>query len=334
MPAADQLVEDGTRHYGRLPGRPADVNPLDEFGPVGRVLRRQRLKQWIGFTLLHPDWYTSVIMQDAQYLASSEIYSYDRERGTLSQREATRRGGSLALPADLRTRPARFTARGYALTFDLTGADGYHLVFDIAPGATGPGFRGELHLDAAGASAPLSVSSRLPGGRMYTHKALYPVSGTLRVGDRDIVFDPARDLAILDEHHSLLPYRTSWLWGTFGMPTPDGPVGANFAARTSAPGAEEESCLWLPGSCAPLAEIGFTPTSADPLAPWRVRSRDGRLDVTFEPDGRKEVRHQFGVVAIDYFQLCGRYHGTLCDGERSYQLQDVHGVCESMRARF
>jgi Protein of unknown function (DUF2804) len=334
MPAADQLVEGGARHYGRFPSRPARVNPLDEFGPVGRVLRRLRLKEWVGFTLLHPDWYASVLMQDTHYLASSEIYAYDRERGTLHEREGVARGGALALPADLRARPCRFTSRGYALTWDLTGASGYRLVFDIAPTRTEPGFHGELRLDAAGASAPLSVSSRLPGGRMYTHKALFPVSGTLHVGDRAIVFDPARDLAILDEHHSLLPYRTNWLWGTFGMPTGDGPVGANFADRRSSPGAEEESCLWLPGRCAPLAEVAFTPTSADPLAPWRVRSRDGRLDVTFEPDGRKRARHQFGVVAIDYFQLCGRYHGMLTDGDRTYELEDVHGVCESMRARF
>lgn len=71
------LVEDGIRRYGRFPVRPANVNPLDERGRMPRAVRRLRLKEWLGFTLIHPDWFSSLIMQDANYLASSEIYGYD-----------------------------------------------------------------------------------------------------------------------------------------------------------------------------------------------------------------------------------------------------------------
>src|SRR5215469_6133312 len=96
MPDPDSLVDGHLRRYGRLPARPASVNPLDEFTGLARSLRRLRLKEWIGFTLLHPDWYISLIMQDAQYLASSEIYAYDRHAGALHQHAANGRGGSLA----------------------------------------------------------------------------------------------------------------------------------------------------------------------------------------------------------------------------------------------
>lgn len=330
------LVEGGTRHYGRFAARPATVNPLDEFGPVSRVLRRQRLKEWVGFTLLHPRWYSSLIMQDAHYLASSEIYAYDRERAALHQHASTKRGGTLALPTGLAGSHCAYHTRGYTLEYDFApDGNGLHrLRIDIAASPTAPAFGGELELHADGASAPLSVSSRLPGGRMYTHKAIFPVSGTMRIGERTIAFDPARDLAILDEHKSLLPYRTSWLWGTFALPAERGPVGANFADRPSVPGAEEESCLWVPGGCEPLTDVGFAPASTDPLAPWTIASRDGRLDVTFEPEGRKSVKHQLGVFAIDYFQLFGRYRGTLRGADREYSLDGVHGVCESMRARL
>ena len=203
--------------------------------------------------------------------------------------------------------------------------------FDIAAKNNAPAFTGELRLDAARASAPLSVSSTLaPGGRIYTDKAIFPAEGAIRLGEETFRFDGARDLAILDEHKSMFPYRTSWLWGTFGLRTAGGLAGANFAGRASAPGAEEESCIWLPGRCEPLADITFEPESADPLAPWRIRSADGRLDVTFEPDGRKDVRHQLVLFGIDYFQLFGRYRGMLA----GTALDGVHGVCESMHARM
>lgn len=331
------LVTDGIRRYGRFAARPAVVNPLDESAGLARVWRRLRLKEWIGFTLLHPDWFSSLIMQDANYLASSEIYACDRARGTLRQHAASARGGSLRLPSRLPGSNPRFAGPGYELEYAFAGDGKRHaLRVDIAATASAPAFRGELTLHGDRASRPLSVSARIPGGKLYTHKAVFPAEGVLRVGDEDIVFDPRRDLAILDEHKSFFPYRTSWLWGTFAFqPGGAGPVGANFARRPSVPGQEDESCLWTPGGCEPLSGVVFERASRAPLSPWSVSTADGRLDVTFTPEGRKDVRHQLGLFAIDYFQLFGHYQGTLrgLDGT-PYPVEAVHGVCESFRARL
>lgn len=337
------LVNDGIRRYGRFAARPAIVNPLDEFGGLARALRRLRLKEWIGFTLVHPDWFSSLIMQDANYLASSEVYAYDRARGVLHQHAANARGGSLRLPSRLPGSKPRFARPGYELEYVFSG-DGKRLTlrFDIAGTANAPAVAGELTLHGDRASRPLSVSARIPGGKLYTHKAVFPAEGVLRVGGHDLAFDPRRDLAILDEHKSFFPYRTAWLWGTFAFQAGDagdagdaGPVGANFVRRASLPGQEDESCVWTPTECEPLSDVVFTQESQSPLSPWSVSSADGRLDVTFTPEGRKDVRHQLGLFAIDYFQLFGHYQGTLrgLDGT-AYPVQAIHGVCESFRARL
>jgi hypothetical protein len=341
MPGPDSLVDNGLRRYGRFAARPASVNPLDEFTGLARRLRRLRLKEWIGFTLLHPDWYSSLIIQDANYLASSEIYAYDRRAGApagaLHQHAVNGRGGSLAMPTRLSGGHCSFQRRGYRLGYDFAAAPGrrHILRLDIAATHSAPAIQGELELDAGQSSAPLSVSARLPGGgRLYTHKAIFPAEGTLRVGDQELVFDGTRDLAIIDEHKSMLPYRTTWLWGTFALHAPDGIIGANLVDRPEMPGQEEESCLWTPGRCEPLADVEFQQQTGGANPPWHIFSRDGRLDVTFEPEGRKQVRHQLGVFAIDYFQLFGHYRGTLRGADRSYQVDEAHGVCESMRARL
>jgi len=332
------LVKDGIRRYGRFAARPETVNPLDEFAGLTRALRRLRLKEWIGFTLIHQDWFSSLIMQDANYLASSEIYGYDRARDVLHQQAANAMGGSLRLPERLPGGHPRFARPGYELEYDFS-ADGKTLTLrlDIAASANAPAFQGELTLHGDRASRPLSVSARIPGGKLYTHKAVFPAEGVLRVAGEDIVFDPRRDLAILDEHKSFLPYRTAWLWGTFAFQAGDsGPAGANFIHRPASPaGQEDESCIWTPGACEPLSDVAFGQESQSPLSPWSVSSADGRLDVTFTPEGRKDVRHQLGLFAIDYFQLFGHYQGTLrgLDGT-PYPVDAAHGVCESFRARL
>jgi Protein of unknown function (DUF2804) len=337
---SDVLVDEGVRRHGRFAERPTTVNPLDEFSGLTRSLRRWRLKEWVGFTLVHPDWYSSFVIQDAQYLASSEIYAHDRGRGVTHQHEAVARGGRLGMPTELSGSRCAFRRGGYALEYELGRPDGRHrLRFDMAATKHAPAFVGELELDGEHASPDLAVSSQLPGGVMYTTKAIFPAHGVLRVGDDEIVFDGTRDLAILDEHKSFLPYRTSWVWGTFALHAEDGSdpgglVGANLCQRATTPGHEDESCIWTPSACEPLADIRFEPTGTDSGAPWRITSGDGRVEVTFEPEGRKVVKQQFGVVSIDYFQMFGHYRGTVRGADRAYAIEGVHGVCESMRARL
>jgi hypothetical protein len=326
-----RLVEGRTRLFGRLPSRPIDTNPLDEFAGLNRPWKWLRLKEWQGWTMVHPEVYSSMILQDAHYLASSEIYVRDKASGVLHEHAANARGGSLGLARELWGSHPRMAAKGFDLRYDFGSEGGRHtLTIDIAATAKAPAFSGELVLDGSGASAPLSVSSRLPGGTMYTHKALFPASGYLRVGDREIVFDPTRDLAILDEHKSFLPYRTQWVWGTFGTRTADGtPIGANMVDRPELPGEPEESCLWFPGTCEELSDVVFVEHGSE----WLVSSFDGRVDVIFTPDGRKDVRHEMGVASIDYFQLYGRYTGTVKSLDGTAYDIDVTGVLESMRMR-
>jgi len=328
-----QLVEGGSRRWGRLPGRPVSVNPLDEYAGIFRSMRRWRLKEWVGFTLVHPELYSSLIVQDAAYLASSQIYT--AESGVLTEHSRNAAGGSLR-PPEVLLAGGHVEVRkpGYLISYDFS-SDSHTIKIEVDGSATAATIRGTLILDATAESAPLTVSSHLApprsDARMFTYKAIFPVYGTLVVGDRTYTFDSARDLAIIDEHKSFFPYRTHWRWGTFATMTVEGPVGANFVRRPELPGEPEESCLWVPGSAEPLADICFE-RGADKT--WNIASADGRLDVVFTPEGRKGLKHQLGLAAIDYFQMYGTYRGVLRGRRRAYDLDGVHGVCESMKARF
>ena len=328
------LVENGVRRWGLFPDRPTYVNPLEEFLGASRRSKRLRLKEWLGWTLIHPDLSSSLILQDAHYLASSEIYV--RDGHGLVEHAHNARGGSLHLPRRLYPSTPHLAAKGYELGYEWAPeATGTHRIrAQIAATEGQPAIAVDLELDGARASAPLSVSAPLPGGSLYTHKLVLPASGTVQVGDRMYAFDPSRDLAVLDEHKSTLPYRTRWLWGTFAGITTDGIVGANVAERPTTPGSEDESCLWVPGATAPAVEpldrITFEQEQGDPLAPWSVRSADGRLDVTFVPEDRKSVKHQLVVAAIDYWQLVGTYTGSVA----GRPVAGVRGVLERMRARL
>lgn len=332
----DALVEGGTRLDGRLGERPERVNPLDLYAGSRRRLKALRLKQWVGFTLLGAEFASSLILQDAGYLASSEIYVRSLRTGRLTEHARNVRAGSLRLAERLYGSRPEISVPGYRIAYEWGAAGGDHRVeVGVAAAGDDAGIRMSLTLHGASASAPLSVSADLPGGAMYTHKLAFPVSGHVEAAGERFELDPARDLALLDEHRTFLPYRTSWTWGTFAQQLPAGIVGANFARRPVVAGTEEESALWVPGSCEPLSEITFDRSSDADLATWRMTSADGRLEATFTPEGHKSVRHQLVLAEIDYHQWFGTYDGVVrsTDGT-AYEVSGARGVCETMRARL
>lgn len=342
------LVVDGIRRHGRFTDRPHDVNPSDEAGALVRPLHRLRLKEWIGFAVWHPDLWCSFIVQNAKVIGSSDFIAYAPAAGSTRHRTvfAARRA---RLPRVLFGHTAGIDNPGYHVTYDfaprddIDNRDPHHVMIEIAAADGMPTVEANLLLDDSATPPPLSVSAPLPGGlapgitpgcAMYTYKHIYSVSGTVRIGDRRYDLDPGRDIAIIDEHRSSLPYVTRWTWGTFATHGGDGLVGANFAHRPTIPGSEEESCIWAPDSIEALTDVDFVHDPDDVMAPWSIRSRDGRLAVTFTPENRETVDEQLGIFSVDYYMMQGRYSGTITSSEREYSIDAVKGVCEHMRARL
>lgn len=279
-----------------------------------------------------------MIMQDVKYLASSELFVRDQATGVLVEKSARFRGASLGLPDDLLNGGrCRVKTRRYLLDYAFDAPAGTITVrMDCAADRRGPAITGALTLYLAGAAPPLSLSARLTSAMdYYTFKQPFPAGGTLMVGDRSYVFDPARDFAILDEHRSQFPYSTTWTWGTFAVHIAGGVVGSNFVERQELSDDDDESCNWVPGGVEPLAGVEFAFASDEPLSSAQVRDRDDRLDVTFTPAGRKAVKANLVAAGIDYWQLSGTYRGTVRSlaGE-CFAFDHVPGVLERMKARF
>jgi Protein of unknown function (DUF2804) len=327
LPSPQALVTAGRRQYGRFDARPLTVNPLDQWSGPARRLKRLRLKEWIYFTLVHPELFSAMAIQDANYVSSSEIYAWRRTDGKLHQHARTGVGGTLQMPQRLYPSRVRFAARNYELFYEFGTERGEHRIgIHIGADRHGTGLDASLVLHGERASAPLSLSSRIPGGVMFTHKRAFPVSGSYRIGDTELVFKADRDLALLDEHKTFLPYRTRWTWGTFATIADGTILGANLIERQETPGEQQEGCIWIGQALHPLNDISFARSGAT----WQAVSADGQLQLSFVPDGTKHVKHQLLIAAIDYEQIFGRYSGSVCGRE----IADVPGVVERMHARL
>ncbi|MGV0635316.1 DUF2804 domain-containing protein [Mycolicibacillus trivialis] len=338
MGTPDALVTSGARNYGRFDDRVPITNPADAYRGFSRLWHRFRLKEWIGFLLVHPEMSGAMIMQDVRYIASSELFIRDVRTNRLVEKDVILRGGSIGLPPDLR-HGGRCTVEksGYRLQYGFElSAKTISLEFDCAADRRGPAIAGSLTLDVEDAIPALSISAKItPTIDYYTFKQPFPAEGTVTVGDRTYAFDRTRDFALIDENRSYFPYSTRWTWGTFATRVPAGVISSSFVDRSELSDADDESSNWVPGGVEPLVGITFEFDPANPMSTARVRDRDGRLDVTFTPSGHKDVDVNLLAAAIDYIQVAGTYRGTVTSlaGE-VFTFAEAPGVLERMKTRF
>ena len=73
-------------------------------------------------------------------------------------------------------------------------------------------------------------------------------------------------------------------------------------------------------------EFSFQPEA--PHAPWRVRSDDGHVDLTFHPEGHRAQTVDLKLISSRYVQPFGTFSGSL-DG---VAVEGLPGVAEDHAA--
>ena len=182
----------------------------------------------------------------------------------------------------------------------------------------------------------------------YTSKhQARPARGTLRVGLREWTFGvPAGSeteaagaaWGVLDVGRGRWPYRTRWNWGGGAGVAVDGTtvVGLQFGGRwTEGTGATENGVL-VDGRLTKIGdELVWDYDWAHPLEPWRVRHRDGSLDVTLTQLHDKHSKADALVIATEVHQVFGRWSGHVTDDSgRRHHLDGILGFAEESVSRW
>lgn len=154
-----------------------------------------------------------------------------------------------------------------------------------------------------------------------------PVRGWAQAGGQRFELEGAA--ASLDSSHGLLAHRTAWQWACAHRP------GLGFNLQAGYFGAHENA-LWLDGQLIPLGAARFDFDVADPLAPWRVRTDDGLLDLDFQPEGARGEQRNLGLVASRYVQPVGTFSGHVKASVDAVPrpVHDLLGVTEDHSSRW
>ncbi len=197
-----------------------------------------------------------------------------------------------------------------------------------------PEMRVDARLSTLDAPPPLAVIAPLSSsnGRGLVDatekRALLPVSGEAVIRGERRSLDGG--FGGLDYTHGYLPRHTAWRWVfVLGRAKTGERVGLNL---TQGFVGELECVAFVDKEVFALPEPRVELDPSNPLAPMRVHSADGAIDLRFEAGGAHRERDNFGIIAAHFLQAPGLASGSITlpgeQGRAPLELERVLGVVE------
>ncbi|AXK39101.1 DUF2804 domain-containing protein [Crenobacter cavernae] len=298
-PAPAFLVhERGVPAFGMYQGVVGSLSwsPL-KAPPFKRLTRRLHHKRWQYVAFAHEHFFVAAAVVDVGWTGAAFAYVFDRgERRIVAEFSATGLPGRRSRIEDRAFGDATFRAGKRCVAFRRADSR-----LEVTVNA--PELKLAAHVDLSEPGPILAAIAPANWLAHATHKSgALPAAGFVDVAGAHLSLDGA--VASLDASNGLLARDTRWRWASAHTP------GLGFNLQAGFMGSAENA-LWLDGELFRLAEASFDFDEAAPLAPWRIRTADGLVDLEFRPEGARSDYRRHVIAESRYLQPIGTFHGTV-----------------------
>lgn len=330
----ERLVDGNGRIRWGIYAEPVEeVNYLDYDlrTPMGlripRPLRRLIANQFHFLGVIDPSVIVAAAVVDLKYLESAFLYVFDRRTHELV--EVSDIAPGCARRATISPTPESPSSR-YA-----SGRLSIGLSRDRFEAAS-KAIQVELSLEASHA-APLRICTRAGYTRwVYTQKTSpLRVKGTLRLGGRTTELSSPSSLALQDWTCGYMRRETCWNWASTAWTLPDGrSYGMNLSCGVNET-SFTENAFWIDGAMTKVDTVDFVYDPDDVMAPWEISSSDGRVRLSFLPEGKRGEKVNAFFVASRFTQLVGTFSGTVTSAQgETIDITGCPGFAEDHFARW
>ena len=313
---------DGAPRFGLYAGSVADASFAMLQGLPGPFQRRFIEKKWQYVLVPTPEMMLALAVVDCGYLATGFCAVFDRGSRRLLVNDNPVLPPICAQVGDAPSDGLSAKLMGPAIRARIQRSDGR-----VSIQATWAHADVDLMLDADRAPPPITAIAGVgaPGRFDLTQKTvLVPAEGEVRAGN--IRFPVQGQLAGLDYTHGLLARETAWRWAFASGRAFGRPIAFNFSEGFLE--GEGENAVWIDGEPHGVGPVHFTFQPDAPQAPWRVQSDDGRVDLTFQPEGHRAQTVDLKLISSRYLQPFGTWSGTL----NGVAFEGLPGVAEDHAA--
>ena len=340
MAAREQLINaDGQPSYGIFPDGVQELNytdydlrtPLDRRR--GRLAKRLAFNQFQFISLISPQLIVGIAIVDLKLVSNAFVYLYEPGTDTFEE-------FSFLQPL---ARHTHFSNRANDGLCEFSkGANHISVHATHLPGVRRvsvrlkKGLQIDATIDESTAYHPLALCTRAGyQGWVFTQKSAAQVcNGSIQWHDRQYDLKQIGALAAVDWSGGFMRRETFWNWGSLSCTLRDGRrLGFNLAAGVNETGFTENA-LWLDGRLIKVDMVDFRFDRYQPEHSWALRSADGVIDLYFEPKGRRQEKINALLIASNFKQYFGLYHGEIRLAGETIRLEGEWGLAEDHFARW
>ncbi len=307
------------RRYGQDKPSPGDNN----------WIRRMNIKRWQYMGVCTEEIIFGLAVIDLKYLGNMFCYLFDRKSGQISEYSAIHPFGlNTSLQGSSVEGITRFRGKSMDVCMENRGQE-VHLKLSLKNEC-----HGEITFQRYG--EPLSIITRIGRhGFNYTHKeAGIPARGTIQF--KGIRHDICENMSygVLDYTIGHLLKYTFWNWAAGGGIDSNGRrIGFNLVAGVNDTGFTENA-FWIDGKLFKTDVVDFRYDDLNFLSPWKIVSNDGKVNLTFYPEGERKANVNAGIILSRFHQPFGRFEGTLQEGDTTVSIKQAFGFTEEHEAKW
>lgn len=334
------VAADGRPHFGRFANTVAQINGRDADlrtplgGRASAFARHFHYKQFQYFGIISDQLLIGCALADTAWMALAFVYVFDPRTGKLEEytwRSPLSR--ALRLSQSPRQGESCFLQSGVEIRLGYSSTK--HGLIKAVQVSTAE-LQINAHMQESDNFQPMSLCTRTGiNGWTYANKvAGLPVTGHVQWQGQSIDLSSLNACGHHDFSAGYMRRETFWNWACLSTTVDSTVVGLNLSCGVNET-SDTENCLWFGGRLHKVDTVQFDYHADDLMQPWRIRSRDGKVDLQFEPQGRHVEKLNLGVFASNFNQLFGRFSGTLRgDDDRLITLSNHYGFVEEQFAKW
>ena len=131
------------------------------------------------------------------------------------------------------------------------------------------------------------------------------------------------------------PYQITWNWGSGSGAVGDHVIGLQVGGAWTDGTGSTENALMIDGVTHKISEeLTWDYRTDDWMAPWRITSASGAVDLEFQPTYVRSDRTELAVIGNDTHQCFGTWSGSVAVDTGTWNIDGVRGWAEEVRNRW
>jgi hypothetical protein len=296
------------------------------------LLNRLIFNQFCFFGFTGPDFIAGMAVVDLKYLSNGFLYIYDRKNKTII--EANKTIPPISSKIFIRPTPEEvscgFSFIGLSISMESDSKGNGKIK------AKSKNIELDLELDTSSTS-PLRICTKAGyKGWVYTQKTSpINLTGKMTLNGRSVDISSPDYMGLMDWTAGYMRRETFWNWASIATTMPDGrSLGMNLSCGVNET-SFTENAFWVDGKMIKTDTINFEFNPDNFYDQWKIKSLDGKVDLTFNADLHREENINAAVVATRFTQLMGVFKGTLkTDDGEVIKISNCPGWAEDHYAKW